>query len=199
MSRGIALLVLLLLITGIGLFVWQRDEPESVERVVVGVGPEAAEVAEEKLSRLALDLEEAWLTPIELTSLLRYRSESWGIGGFQNPEVELSGDTIRLRGGVAVDELPSDPELDAFRFLLPDTALIELEGRLRITGGGSSYLEVSALQVAGMPIPASFYPLIIDRLSRDSTDTLPPNGFALPLPPAVGSARVEDGILILTP
>lgn len=161
------------------------------------VSPQAAAEAEVKLSRLEPDGEEVRLSEIELTSLFRYRPEVWNLGIVTEPEVRLLGDTVEVSGGVVLDQI-SAPQLDRFRGFLPDTALVQLRGTVRAVGG-ASVLDIASVELEGMPIPARLHPQILDRLGRDPADTLPPSSVPLPLPAGIGSARVEGGVLILTP
>ncbi len=202
--KGALVTLLVVLLLGSGLFLWWRDSApapssEAGPQPTAAADVDAAASAEEKLSRLALDLEEAWLTPEEVTALLRHRPEVLSFGALENPQVEMNADTLRVRGNVLVEELPSLPELDAFRPLLPDTASLDVAGRLLATTSGVSYLEITSMEIARMPIPERFYPLVLERLSSGAGGERPPGTLAIPLPSSVGTARVEGGMLVLTP
>jgi hypothetical protein len=171
-------------------------EPDPAAEVV---SAEAAASAEDKLSRLHLDLEEARLSGSEVTSLLRQRPEVWSLGPLIDPSVRISGDTLRLSGAVATSDLPADSDLDAIRILLPDTARIDLTGTIRPNSTGNVAVQVYSLEVAGMPIPARYHPMILKHIGETRTDD--PDGVTLilPLPGPLGTARVEAGELILSP
>jgi hypothetical protein len=193
---GIFLLLLVfggILLFGLGIFPSRQQRPAVTE-----VSPEAAASAEMKLA--ALDNgEEVRLSGIELTSLFRYRPEIWSAGAVTSPAIQMSGDTLWLTGAIPTDRLPSQPEIDAIRFFLPDTAWVELAGHVRPMPGGVTVLDVSSIDLAGMPIPPRYIPVIADRMGHEQRADLPPTSIILPLPGGVGSARVEGGELILTP
>lgn len=202
--RGALSTLLLVLLIGGGLFLWWQREagPDGGPGEPTATPEQTADAvrsAEEKLSRLALDLEEAWLSAEEVNALLEHRPEVFSFGVLDNPRVEMGGDTLRVQGAVLVEELPSLPELDSFRPLLPDTASFDIEGRLLATTTGVSYLEIGSLEIARMPIPERFYAIVLNGLRKDGDSAVPPDALELPLPAAVGSARVEAGMLVLTP
>jgi hypothetical protein len=200
MSRVLVFLLAAVVVVGAVLAMRGREPPGvEVEPTAVGTyTPEAAADAEAKLSNLHLSLEEARLSGEELTSLLRYRPEVWSLGPVIHPEVRISGDTLRLNGAILTAEIPSDPQLDAIRSLLPDTATVDVTGTVRPNSTGSVMLQVYSVEVAGMPIPARYHPMILERLGPTTVD---PDGatLVLPLPGPLGTARVEAGELILVP
>jgi hypothetical protein len=194
---GVAVLVALL---GTG---WYFREPllalvgrgsEPVE-----VSPEAAAIAEEKLERLRADGDTAHLSSIEASSLLRYRGPAWLTRRVYEPGVEFSSDTVRVSGTIATDELPSHPELDRVRVLLPDSSRVEISGVLEPLPSGRMAVDIDRVTFAGVPIPARYYPDVLARFGREDEPGLKPSAFAVPLPEGVGGARVENGSLILTP
>jgi CheY-like chemotaxis protein len=123
---GVLLLVVLALLA---LGWWLSDRAER-ERIPVEVSVEAADEAERKLTRLREQNEEVQLSGVELSSLFRYRAPVWAVGGVEDADVEMHGDTLVLSGRVATDRLPSHPELDRIRPLLRpggvSTARVEL-------------------------------------------------------------------------
>jgi hypothetical protein len=198
--RGLLVALLVVALAGGGLLLYLgvlppgRSAPAPLE-----VSPAAAASAEVKLSRLASEGEPARLSEVELTSLFRFRPEVWSLAGVRDPEVRLSGSTLRLSGVLPTDRLPALPELEAIRMFIPDTARVEVGGTVEPIAGGRTVLDISSIEIAGMPIPARFYPAILDRLGRDPGDGLPPTAYPLPLPQGIGAARIENGELILTP
>lgn len=193
-----ALLLALVLVTGLGW--WFRDSlPFLRQRDATEVSPEAAAVAEEKLGRLRDDREAVSLNSIELSSLLRYRNPGWADDVLQEPSVELSGDTVRLHGKVATARLPSHPELDRVRGLLPDSAQVDVAGGLTSSRDGRAVLDVRSVEFAGIPIPSRYYPSILEGLGRRTEPGQSPSSMSLPLPPGAETARVENGRLLLTP
>lgn len=164
----------------------------------VEVSPEAAARAEEKFRGLR-DGEEARLSEVEISSILRYRTPEWAAQRLRDPAVHLSGDTLELSGIVATEHLPSHPELNSVRGLLPDSARVEVTGHVRTLDGGRTAFEISSVEFAGLPIPRRYYADVLEGLGRRDEPGLPANAIALQLPPGARSARVESGHLVLTP
>lgn len=199
-ARGAALaLVTLLLLGAAGYVAWEKGWIGGREEAPVEVSPESAAIAEEKLVRLRDDGRAAHLSGVELSSLLRYRSPQWVTNMVAEPTVLLSGDTLRLFGTVATDQLPSHPELDAARAFLPDSSRIEVAGQVRSLPSGRIALHLSEVEIAGLPVPRRYYPLILERVGREDEAGLLDNALAVELPAGVRSARIERGVLILTP
>jgi hypothetical protein len=192
---GVLLLVVLALLA---LGWWLSDRAEG-DRIPVEVSVEAAEEAERKLARVRDDNEEVQLSGVELSSLFRYRAPVWAVSGVQDADVEMNGDTLVLSGRVATDRLPSHPELDRIRPLLPESSRIEITGQMRPFRTGSAALNIAQVQFAGIPIPSRYYPEVLDQIGREPEPGLEPTALALRLPEGVSTARVEGGRLILTP
>ena len=165
----------------------------------VEVSPEAAAAAEEKIQRLREGGEPATLSEVELSSLLRYRSPAWFSERVAEPSVAMAGDTFRVRGKIATAELPSHPDLDRVRILLPDSSEVDVVGQVNGLPSGRAAFEIERVEFAGIPIPERYYPDVLQRFGRRDEPGLGPNALAIPLPEGVGSARVEGGHLILTP
>lgn len=194
------LLVVLLLAGGAWLF---RD---TIARLLGGGRPEATAVsqdaaaqAEEKLARLAEDGETVRLNDVEFTSLMRYRLRDRIPGDLESPAVAFRGDTVRLMARVPSDRLPDVPELGAARAFLPDTADVDIVGRLAPLRNGRTAFEVRRITFAGIPVPDRLYPQALERMGRRDEPGLSPSGYAFPLPNGVGAARVEGGELVLSP
>ncbi len=204
-KRGTAALAaLLVLVAGLGaLGAWFGDDLRSLwlggASAPTEVSPEAAVFAEEKLERLRTGGEAVSLSSLEISSLLRYRAPVWATNAVGDPAVALSGDTLVLSGVFPTDRLPPHPELDRVRPMLPDSSRFEITGHVRPLSRGRAMVEVAEVEFAGIPIPARYYPELLRRLGRRDEPGLAPNAVALPLPQGVGSARVGDGLLILTP
>ena len=169
-----------------------RDAP------VAEVSPAAAAQAEAKLDRLRNLGDTVRLSGLELTSLMRYRLGGWVPGVVSDPSVVIVGDTLRLSGRFPADRFPQIQELERLRPLLPDTAPVELRGRLRPLAPGQASFHVDELSAAGLPIPKRFYPRVLEHLGWDhrggSMVELP-----LALPEGIGAVRASDGALILFP
>jgi hypothetical protein len=194
-------LVLVLLLAGGWLFF--RDD---VARLLGGGRPEATAVsqeaatqAEEKLARLAQDGETVRLNDVEFTSLMRYRLRDRIPGDLESPAVSFRGDTVRLMARVPSDRLPDVPELGAARSFLPDTADVDVVGRLAPLQNGRAAFEVQRITFAGIPVPDRFYPQALERMGRRDEPGLSASAYPFALPNGVGAARVEGGELILTP
>jgi hypothetical protein len=195
-----AALVLLLALLGAGW--WFRDDILRLvgrEREPVEVSPEAAEIAREKLERLRSEGDTARLSSVEMSSLLRYGGPVWLTERVHEPSVEFSSDTVRVSGTIATSELPSHPELDRVRVLLPDSSRVEIAGVLRPLPPARLAVEIGLVTFAGIPIPARYYPEVLQRFGRTDEPGLAPTAIAVTLPDGVGSARVEGGYLVLTP
>ncbi|MEX2570592.1 MAG: hypothetical protein WD737_04755 [Gemmatimonadota bacterium] len=170
----------------------ETDEP-------LRISPEAAASAAAKLARLGSEGEEVRLNGVEITSLIRHRPALFTLGTLIEPEVQIRSDTLHLTGSVATDELPAEADLGSIRQLLPDTTSVYVAGTIHALEGGATILQIASLEVAGIPIPDRYYPMILERLGRPDDGSLPPGSVALPLPAAVRAARLEDGFLHLTP
>lgn len=181
---------------------WMREEVAALlglRREPVAVSPEAAAAALAKLERLRSEGEPARLSSVEISSLLRYRSPAWFSSRVHEPSVTFEGDTIHLRGTIATSELPSHPDLDRVRILLPDSSEVDVAGRVGALPSGRASLDIERVEFAGIPIPERYYPDVLERFGRRDEAGLGPNALAIPLPPGVRSVRAEGGYLILTP
>ena len=202
-SRGgslVAGLVLLLALLGAG-WLFRDDILRLVGRgrEPVEVSPEAAAIAREKIDRLRTEGDTARLSSVEMSSLLRYSGPAWLAARVHEPSVEFSSDTARVSGTIATSELPSHPELDRVRVLLPDSSRVEIAGVLQPLPSGRIALEIGVVTFAGIPIPARYYPDVLQRFGRTDEPGLAPTAIAVTLPAGVGGARVEGGYLVLTP
>lgn len=192
-----AAVLLLLLVAGW----WFRDAIFSLAGPgePVEVSEEAADIAESKLMRLIDDGEEIRLSEVEVSSLLRYRSQGLVEGTVQEPMVQLEGDTLVLTGTVATDSLPSHPELNTLKPLLPERAPVEVSGTMQQLERGRAAFEVIDVEFAGLPVPDRYYPEMLQKVGRRDEPNLGEHAIAIRLPPGVGSARIEAGYLILSP
>ncbi len=204
-QRGaVGLVVLLLLLVVVGALAWIfRDDLGRLVgwggQTAVEVSPEAAAQAEAKLERLRTQGDTVQLSTIEIASLARYRYAGWIPDVLQDPTLSMAGDTLVLGGKIPTEQLPQVPELERVRMFLPDSAQVEISGHLRTMVPGQAAFEIHEVSVARVPLPSRFYPDLLRRIGRRDEAGLPPNAMPLGLPEGVGSARVEDGFLILTP
>jgi hypothetical protein len=199
MKRTTTFLVGLVLIVLVAVAAWiygTRFGP-AAEPTVVSL--EAATSAEAKLERLRTKHDEVRLSGVELTSLFRYRYPQALPGVVGTPSVAFSGDTVRLTGQLAANQLPDVKELNAVRDLLPDTTPVVVTGTLASLTDRRAAFQVAGVQVAGIPIPSRIYGSVLERLGRRDEPGLAANAIAFPLPDGVAGARVDDGHLVLTP
>jgi hypothetical protein len=179
---------------------WFRDSIPFLDRGDgVEVSPEAAAEAEAKLARMRADGQPVRLSSVELSSLLRYRGEAWAPAELRDPEVRIAGDTLMVSAVIPTDRIPSHPDLDRVRSLLPDSARVEVAGSVRSLGGGRAAMEVRQVEFAGIPIPERYYPPMLERIGRTDEPDLAPTEMGLKLPPGVSEVRVENGYLLLIP
>ena len=91
------------------------------------------------------------------------------------------------------------PTLDGILGLLPDTVSVSLEGGLAPIGRDGVALVVHGVRAAFIPVPLpdEMTPRILTALGRRSTDGLPEDALAFPLPDGVRSAHVLRDRLIL--
>jgi hypothetical protein len=195
----LATLLVVLLLAG-GAAWWFRDSIPFLDRDErVEVSPEAAANAEAKLERMRADGQPVRLSSVELSSLLRYRGQEWAPEELREPEVEMSGDTLMVSAVIPTDRIPSHPDLDRVRDLLPDSARVEVAGGVRSLGKGKAALAVRQVEFAGIPIPERYYPPMLERIGRHDDPELAPTEMGLQLPPGVSEVRVEGGYLLLIP
>jgi hypothetical protein len=164
--------------------------------VATKVSPEAAEQAQAKLERLKAEGDTVHLTDVEFTSLIRYHLAGL-TGPLRDPTVAFVDNTLQLSGRVPKDLIPSSPDIDRVRGFLPDTADVTLNGSLRTLRPGRAALDIGAVTVARVPVPASYYPVALQKMGRRDEAGLQPSEYPFALPPGVGSARVEGGELVL--
>lgn len=201
-SRGgrVAALALVLALAAAGW--WFRAD---IVRLVGGesepveVSPEAAAIAKEKLQRLRTEGDTVRLSSVEVSSLLRYGGPAWITDLVHEPAAEFASDSVRVGGTIATSTLPSHPELDRVRMLLPDSSRIEVFGRLALLPSGRTAMQVDRVTFAAIPIPERYYPEVLGRLGRRDEPGLAPAAIGITLPQGVGGARVEGGYLVLSP
>lgn len=206
MARGVAgrltLLVLLVVIGG-GLWFfrglipgpWQRDP------VITEVSEEGAVAAEAKLERLRNDGETVRMSGLEFTSYMRYRMAPRFSADIEMPTVAFEGDQVRVAGRLPKDRIPESQlrQLGRAADFIPDTATVEVGGGLRMLAPGRAALKVSSVAAERIPIPRDRYLPVLDRVGGMDEPGLERDEVAFQLPPGVGSARVENGELVLGP
>jgi hypothetical protein len=175
-----------------------RGAPEPPEDALVASQSLSDDAEARLVSLLDGTREEISLAGIELESLLRFRfAEAWP-EGIAAPTVRLRDDELQLGVRISRDRLPSLPELETILSFLPDTVPVTLHGRVLALSGGDAALLVHRIEAASVPIPRRFFPAILERVQSGRRSDLPPEALHLPLPEAIGSARVEGDRLVLT-
>ncbi len=197
-----ALIVLVLLAGGGFLLLRSRGGIPGVAEAprieVPAPTPEDVATAETKLDSL-LAGRPVRLSGQELTTILHSRGDLWAATGASPPSVAIRNDTLYVTGSIATDRLPQDPTLDAVRAFLPDTTQVAISGTLRAADDSSLTFDITALQVAGLAIPASYIPEVLDRLGFDRRTDVAPSAIAVPLPAEIASASIADDTLLITP
>jgi len=163
------------------------------------VSEQAAQSAEEKLARMRSKRDTVHLTSVEFTSYLRYRFRDQFTDQLDAPTVQFSGDTLTLNGRFPTDRLPDTRDVRALRDFLPDTADVKVRGQLRTLGTGRGAIRIDNVSVAKVPVPRDVYIGAIRRAGVANDPALAAGEYPFPLPPGVGSARVENGELVLGP
>lgn len=163
------------------------------------ISPEAAAAAEAKLDRVRTDGDTVQLSEVELASLMRHRAPRWAVSLLREPTVDIRTDSLVVGGRVATDQLPPHEALSAARAFLPDTARVEIIAQLQPLEAGRIAFDIREVTFAGIPIPARYYPSVLERIGRADEPGLASSAVALSLPEGIGAARIEGGRLVLTP
>lgn len=175
---------------------WQR------ETVVTEVSEEGAVAAEAKLQRLREDGDTVRLSGAEFTSYVRYRmADRFATGDVELPTITFEGETVKVAGRLPKDRIPEAQlrQLGAGADFVPDTADVGVDGSLRMLAPGRGALKVTSASFARIPIPRDRYLPILDRVGGMDEPGLARDEVAFQLPPGVGAARVENGMLVLAP
>jgi hypothetical protein len=200
-------LAVVVVLVAAGLVAWWAVGPDVGRHMDRRTGPEpatrtasmeAANAGEDKLVRLGMG-DTVRLSTEEVNGLLSHQLAGWVPAALARPGVSLGGDSLVISGDVATRELPATRELEAVRFLLPDTARVSIAGRLEPLDGGRTAFDVDALTIANVPIPRRVHATLLARLGRSDEPGLAPTAIAFPLPAGVTAARVEAGSLLLVP
>lgn len=200
-GAGCAVVAIVLAVLVGGLAWWFRSDLAGYfagEREYTEASPEAAAQAQAKLDRLQGGNATVRLSAVELTSLLRYRAPGDVLEVVHEPTVSLRGDTVELSGRIPTDRLPSQPDLDRLRLLLPDTAPLTVVGHVQRLPSGHTAFDVRRVVFSGIPIPERYYSLVLRKLGRREEPELGADALVLPLPPQIRRVQVEDGYLVLT-
>ncbi|HZG43487.1 MAG TPA: hypothetical protein VEY93_11025 [Longimicrobium sp.] len=191
------LLVFLALLAG-GLWFFRGLIPGPWNRppVPMAVSEEAAVAAEEKLKRLRQEGDTVHLSGVEFTSYLRFRMAGRFAPDIELPAVTFNADQVNVAGRYPTDRIPTK-ELGRAAEFLPDTADVAVNGTMRTLAPGRAALKVSSASFARIPIPRERLNALVGRVRGRSEPGLADDEVAFQLPPGVGSARVENGQLVL--
>lgn len=202
-AAGKLVLLLLLVVVGAGLWFfrglipgpWQRDP------VITEVSEAGAVAAEAKLERLRNDGETVRMNGAEFSSYMRYRMAPRFAVDMELPTVNFAGDQVKVAGRLPKDRIPAAQlrQLGAAAEFVPDTADVAVDGALRMIGSGRAALKVQSASFARVPIPRDRFLAILDRIGGMDEPGLERDEVAFQLPPGVGTARVENGELVLEP
>jgi len=206
MARGVAgklALLVLLVVVGAGAWFfrglipgpWQKDP------VITKVSEEGAIAAEAKLERLRNEGDTVRMSGVEFTSYMRYRMAQRFAADIELPTVAFAGDQVQVAGRLPKDRVPESQlrQLGRAASWVPDTMTVEVGGGMRMLAPGRAALKVTSLAVERLPIPSERYLPVLDRIGGMDEPGLARDEVAFQLPPGVGSARVENGELVLAP
>lgn len=175
---------------------WQR------ETVITEVSEEGAVAAEAKLDRLREDGDTVRLSGAEFTSYIRFRmADRFATGDIELPVVNFEGETVKVAGRLPKDRIPEAQlrQLGPGADFIPDTAEVGVDGNLRMLAPGRGALKVQSASFARFPIPRDRFVPILARVRGMDEPGLADDEVAFQLPPGVGAARVENGMLVLAP
>jgi len=201
-GKLILLILLAALAAGAWMFRGLIPGPWQRETVITEVSEEGAVAADAKLKRLQENGDTVRLSGAEFTSYVRYRmANRFATGDLELPTVSFEGETVKVAGRLPKDRIPPAQlrQLGAGADFIPDTADVGVDGSLRMLAPGRGALKVQAASFARFPIPRERYLPILDRVGGMDEPGLERDEVAFQLPPGVGAARVENGMLVLAP
>ena len=201
-GKLILLILLAVLAGGAWMFRGLIPGPWQREAVITEVSEAGAVAAEAKLKRLQEDGDTVRLSGAEFTSYVRYRmANRFATGNLELPTVTFEGETVKVAGRLPKDRIPPAQlrQLGPGADFIPDTADVGVDGSLRMLAPGRGALKVQAASFARFPIPRERYLPLLGRVRGMDEPGLADDEVAFQLPPGVGAARVENGMLVLAP
>jgi hypothetical protein len=201
-GKLVLLILLAVLAGGAWMFRGFIPGPWQQEQVVTEVSEAAAVSAERKLKRLREEGDTVRLSGAEFTSYVRFRmAERFSTGDLEMPNVTFVGETVKVAGRLPKDRIPPRDlrRLGPGADFIPDTADVGVDGRMRMLAPGRAALKVEAASFQKFPIPRDQYLPVLDRIGGMDEPGLERDEVAFQLPPGVGAARVENGMLVLAP
>jgi hypothetical protein len=202
---GRLVLVLLVLVLLAGLWLYREPLRERFQTAtgLEEVEPEAAsaelaDAAETKIARLRSgDETSVALSAAELESLLRFRHRALLPAFVDSPTVRLDDGRLRLRARIPTEQIPVLDGLGRAAELLPDTASVEVNGRLFPLDSARATFAIDGIQIADIPLPARLIPRMLEQLGRSEDDRLPADALPVPLPPGAQAIYVRGDSLVL--
>jgi len=164
------------------------------------VNPAMAELAVAKISDLVErgGSPEIRLSAAEVESLLRYEWDRYLPNGVSDPTLRFRDGEVLLSVQVARDQLPSVPELENLRGLLPDPLPVQVRGRVLSLEGSEAGFLIHRIDAAGIPIPRTLFPRFLERLATGTRrPDLPPEAITVPLPPGIRSVGLEGDRMVV--
>lgn len=165
----------------------------------VSPSPELADASLERF-RAVMDgrREDASFTAAELESILRYRLEEEFPTGVVDPRIRFRDGEVVLGVHVPLERLPSIPEVERLRGVLPEILPVEFRGALLTLPGGEAAIVIRRIEVAGIPIPRAMHAAIAAELQSTRPPGLPPESLSFALPSGLESVHLEAGRLHVT-
>jgi len=202
---GRLVVVILVLVLLCGLWLYREPLQERFQSLTGTreVEPEAAsaelaDAAEAKIARLRSGAEtRVALSAAELESLLRFRHRGLLPALVDSPTVRLENSRLRLRARVPTQQIPGLDGLGRAAQLLPDTASVEVSGRLFPLDSARATFVVDGIQIADIPLPDRLIPRMLEQLGRSEEDRLPADALPVPLPPGAQAVYVRGDSLVL--
>jgi hypothetical protein len=199
-------IVFILFVLVVALAAWRFQEPlrNALANVrgdrgrAAEASPELAAAADRKLDALASG--ETRLIALggpELQSLLQYQYAQVLPAFVDSPRVDIRRGRLRVRGRVAVENLPRIGGIGDAASFLPDTAELAVTGQFMPLGDGRVALGIDEVSTGMIPLPRRFLPGLLRQLGRRDEPGLPEDALALPLPSGASTAYLRGDSLYL--
>lgn len=167
------------------------------EATVAVPSQELADRADRKLADLKSGTaSQIAISELELQSLLIFKYRELLPAFVDSPKIELDDDRIHVTGRVPVDRLPSVNEIGQAANFLPDTAEIEVIGKLLPLDSRRAAMAVDRVSAARIPLPQRLVASALRKLGRKDEPGLPADALAVPLPPGANAAYVRGDSLV---
>ena len=164
------------------------------------IGPEAATRGSQAAARLndASGPVYADLTPAEFAAwLLEPAMKILGTSG-ANPEASVHGDTLFVRGNVAVSELGDPKALGPLASMMRGRQPVLIGGRLEMLKPGALGLHVTQMSVNDLRLPSALIAKIMARVAvRERADVVAPGVVSIAVPKSIVDARISNGKIVL--